>query len=261
MARMSIDPEIFKEVSLALDPNDQIGLWESQSDFLTMIPGLQARGDEMSALVAQMRGLHELAALSFENFTPRGWGMTSIGTTVQEEALRLLPGSGDAADAVIANSVSEAWINRPIMRMKNFYMALDGEQHLGTRGGARCLLLHEARKLHVEGRYSASVPLLLNAIEGLVADAQQGKLFFTGDDRLKIDMIEPTTLVGMSCSLKVLHALYKQSVSETTSECVMSRNGIMHGRVLGYGTKVASAKCWTLFDAVVDILSVKQTSA
>ncbi|WP_284328087.1 hypothetical protein [Demequina litorisediminis] len=258
VARSGIDPEIFKQVALALDPKDNIGLWDEHSAFIASIPLFRREGKQMVAAVAQMRDLHETAARSFEHFTPRGWGVTNIGVPTQKDALEALDQSGEAADVVLAAAIDGTWIDRPINRMKYVYKALYGETHLGTIGGKRWELVRKARALHLDGNYDAAIPLILNTIEGLVADSQEGKLFFTGSDRRMIDMIEPTTLVGMACSLRVLHALYKRGVNETTTECVMSRHGIMHGRVLGYGTQVASAKCWTLYDAVVDILITRQ---
>lgn len=258
MAKTGIDPEIFRQVAQALDPDDQIGLWEEQSAALSSIPGFRKVGTEISDLVAGMRDLQNTASRSFEIFTERGWGITNIGVPVQKSALAAFDKEGgDAADAVIAESLDKVWLDRPVKRMKYVYRALEGAFHIGTVGAARWELARKARMLHLEGHYDAAVPLLLNVIEGLVADSEKGKLFFTGNDRRKIELIEPSTLVGMACSLKVLHSLYKTPVNETTTGCVMSRHGIMHGRVLGYGTMVASAKCWTLLDAVVEILIVR----
>lgn len=259
MAKTGIDPEIFKQVAQALDPDDQIGLWEDQSAALSSIPGLRKVGAEMSDLVAGMRDLQSTASRSFDIFTERGWGITNVGVPVQKTALAAFDKEGgDAADAVIAESIDKAWLNRPVKRMKDVYRAREGEFHIGTVGAARWELARKAQMLHLEGHYDAAVPLILNAIEGLVADSETGKLFFTGNDQRMIGLLEPGTLVGMACSLKVLHSLYKTPVRETTTDCIMSRHGIMHGRVLGYGTKVASAKCWTLLDAVVEILIARQ---
>lgn len=261
VATSGIDPKIFKEVARALDPDDQIGLWESHSAVIATIPMFGREGKHMGEIVSQMRDLQETAARSFEYFTPRGWGITNIGVPVQKAALDALEDSGGAADRVLASAVDGTWLNRPINRMKYFYQALAGGIHLGTVGGKRWELVRKARALHLDGNYDAAVPLVLNAIEGLVADSEQGKLFFTSRDRRMIDMLDSNTLVGMTCSLRVLHALYTLGVQETTTECIMSRHGIMHGRVLGYGTQVASAQVWTLFDAVVEILITRQSRA
>jgi len=185
--------------------------------------------------------------------------MTNIGVEVQRLALDALDQDGPAsADLALADAIDETWLNRPVKRVKYIYRFLEGEFHLGTTGAARWQLVRQAQALHLEANYDAAVPLVLNAIEGLVADAHAGKLFFTVRDSRMIDLLEPGTLAGMACSLKVLHSLYTTSVNETTTDCVMSRHGIMHGRVLGYGTKVASAKCWTLLDAVIEILIARQ---
>lgn len=258
MARSAIDPKIFKQVARALDPDDIVGSWEPPFAVLAAIPPFRSEGKQLMDAIAQMRKLHETAARAFEHFTPRGWGMSNMSVSVQNDALTALDEhSGDAADEVLAAAIDGFWIDRPLKRMKYVYEALEGRYHLGTIGEKRWQLIHRARNLHVGRNFDAAVPLILNAIEGLVADSEAGKLFFTANDKRMIDTIEPTTLVGMGCSLRVLHDLYTRGVNQTTTECVMSRHGIMHGRVLGYGTPVASAKCWTLFDAVVEILTTR----
>lgn len=258
MALSGIDPNIFKEVARVFDPEDQIVQWETQGAALALTPGLESPGLRMSRATAAIRDLQVLTARSFTEFTPHGWGMSNIGVPAQQAALRALSESEDAANSVLADAIDQIWIGIPIKRMKYVYGNITDGSGIGTIGAARWRLIKNAQALHLVGNYDAAVPLILNAIEGLVADAQQGKLFFTGNDQRMIDAIEPTTLVGMTCSLRVLHGVYKEGVTETTTDCVLSRHGIMHGRVLGYGTKVASAKCWTLFDAVVEILRIKQ---
>lgn len=254
--KSGIDPKILKQVARALDPDDVLGLWEDPGQPRISGPGFATSTQKISELSTKLIQLHSTTARSFEVFTVRGWGLTNVNVDVQGAALAAFD-SGDAAgaDAIIAKSIDDLWLTTfPIKQIKWIYKHLHGVVHIGTIGDARWNLLRNAQGLHLEKNYAASVPLVLNAVEGLIADAYDGKLFFSNSDRRKINLLEPRTLVGMSCSLKVLHTLFTESVNETTTKCTLSRHGIMHGRVLGYGTNVASAKCWTLLDAVVELL-------
>ncbi|WP_161794225.1 hypothetical protein [Demequina sediminicola] len=63
-----------------------------------------------------------------------------------------------------------------------------------------------------------------------------------------MDMHDPTRLSGLACALTTLHELYAKGVGLTIARGMMSRYGIVHGRVLGYGDKATSATCLTLAD-------------
>ena len=253
VARDAIDAGIFTEVASALDPQGTIRAWRQQSIALAkFLPAVNA-AQQMVSVTAEMEELLLCAARANQQFSPLGWGVANMPVPVLQSELRLAEDDLPAAERALADAWTSGHVDRGISRMKAIYARMEPDGVSDVRR-ERWNLVQEAKRLHFEERYRASVPLILANIEGFVADAEAGRLFFTVKQTRKMDMHDPQRLSGMVCALTTLHALYTTGVGVTTAGSVLSRHGIMHGRVLGYGDKVTSAKCLTLFDAVADVL-------
>lgn len=129
------------------------------------------------------------------------------------------------------------------------YTAEEIENHLRWMGSIKAMnserrsLLELARIDHAAGRYHASVPVVLAQIDGTVADiVENNRGFFSeGSDLRAWDC-----LAGHSSGLSTLSDIMKKGVQKTTSEpmTIPYRNGILHGRSLGYNNRTVSAKAW-----------------
>lgn len=253
MTRDAIDPAIFKQVAHALDPEGRIRAWRSGSRAIVgLFAGLEA-AKRLDETTARAHDLLRTATLANQLFSPRGWGVVNMPVPTLEAAIDAAETDLERADVILADAWTPDRVDRSISRMKHVYARMEPEGVSERRQG-RWRLMREAQELHFDGRYSASVPLILANIEGFVADAEQGRLFFTSRESAQLSMIDPARLSGMVCALATLHAVYTKGVGETTPGSVLSRHGILHGRVLGYGTRVVSAQALTLFDAVADLL-------
>lgn len=255
MARDGIDPKIFKQVAAVLDPDGRIRenrlAFQALATVLPQVPELS----KMRGLLDQSEQLMRTAARANQVFSPRGWGLANFPVDAIDAALEAANTSLDRADEVLAEAWSAGHADRSINRMKAVYQRLElgSGMSFSIRAG-RWALVKKAKTLHFAGEYEAAVPMMLANIEGLAADAEDGKLFFTVRENRQLAMQNPRLLTGMVCALTTLHELYTTGVGATTTNADLSRHGILHGRVLGYGTKVVSSKVLTLFDALVDIL-------
>lgn len=253
--RDSVDPAVFNEVAQVLDPQGKIREQRQQIEVVSRLLPNSPHLDKLRDTSRQAEGLLYTAARANQLFSPRGWGLTSMPVPVLETATAVGATDPDRGDEILADAWTEDRVDRGISRLELIYSRLEMTDGLPVEVGiARWRLMQEAKRLHFDGSFAASVPIMLANIEGFAADAVAGKLFFTTRDSKKIAMLNPARLTGMVCALTTLHALYTRGVGTTTTDPVLSRHGIMHGRVLGYPTRVVSAKVLTLFDALADIL-------
>lgn len=106
-------------------------------------------------------------------------------------------------------------------------------------------------------RYHSSIPLLLMIIDGTVNDIDRNKGFFTEST----DLSAWDSIAGHSSGLSMIRDILNQSRKKTTTESLRLpfRNGILHGRDLGYGNKLVAAKCWAILIAIKDwIKAIKE---
>jgi hypothetical protein len=111
------------------------------------------------------------------------------------------------------------------------------------------LQLEEAKALFLDGRYLAATPLVLMASDGLAYDVGGFSVFSDHADLTIFDSI-----VGHPTGLPALIRLIRAPRSRTTGDLISLpyRHGILHGRDSGYGNRIACAKAWHLFQALVD---------
>ena len=101
-----------------------------------------------------------------------------------------------------------------------------------------------------EERYHSCVPLVLMLTDGAVNDITKSKGFFAeGTEVTAWDSI-----AGHSSGLNVLKDIFTVGRNKTSKEkiSIPYRNGILHGRDLGYANKKVAAKAWAAMFAIRD---------
>lgn len=179
-------------------------------------------------------------------FADQGWIATgSFSMDVMKQALDY-QGNDQAKDA--RQAIIE-WFNED-----NISLFCIQRSHQHHHADLRDGQLQEALKLYLEERYLAAVPLILIACDGMASDVAGYSPFKSGADLSCFDSI-----VGHESALPNLIGRLTTGVRRSTNDPLVfpNRNGILHGRSLGYAHKELCAKAWLLFLALVDWASDK----
>ena len=115
--------------------------------------------------------------------------------------------------------------------------------------------LQEALTLTQETRYLAAVPLLLIVADGVGEDVLQKSIFSEG-----VNLEELHSLAGQPDALPKLIREMCRTRRKTTTEHISFpyRNGILHGRDLGYGNRLVTAKCWSFLSNIADVIRARE---
>ncbi|MDV6271519.1 hypothetical protein [Rhodococcus globerulus] len=186
-------------------------------------------------------------------FAPLGWAM--CGHWHLEGTLRVLRESGNgASDAELDEAIADVWNTEnvtwlkhaatPIRRWSNSHYPF--KQLLWDR----VRLIEKAIEHHFNGAYEASIPIILAQIDGLNCDLT-GQSFFSKGNR--DPYLDDETIAGMEANLPVVRAL-SEDVRPTGDYGKLSRHGVLHGRDLGYATRVNSTKTIVLIAALGEYL-------
>lgn len=100
-----------------------------------------------------------------------------------------------------------------------------------------------------EGRYHASIPVVLALLDGMVNElGNQG--FFSQT----VDLVAWDSIAAHDRGLTELKRLLFKQRSRTTTDTIdlPYRNGILHGMDLAYDTPTVAAKCWAALFATAD---------
>ena len=119
--------------------------------------------------------------------------------------------------------------------------------------GKRIAFIGKALQYHRAEGYEASVLIVLAQIDGLVRDAMNVDIF---DKRCRVsDLMERAHLSPAAIhSFQGIRVILSKSVPTTQSRGVLSRHGVLHGRELGYDTKVNSVKAFVALIAILEWL-------
>ena len=174
-------------------------------------------------------------------FSKKGWiAHESINSDLMREAVALGDqGEIDKAEELLVNyytSEKLIYLIHPLKRIDAFRIRYD-------------FFLKAIDDTHNE-RYYSAVPLILMMMDGAVNDISKSKGFFAeGTDLEAWDSI-----AAHSSGLTVLKELLNKGRNCTNQETIDQpyRNGILHGRDLGYATKLVTAKCWAAVIAIAD---------
>ena len=118
-------------------------------------------------------------------------------------------------------------------------------------GLARQRLLDEAYELHKEGRYAGAIAIVLAQIDGIFIDmtTKPAKYFYNPANP---NLVDDITIAGHPNGLKALSKLMSEGAPSTVLDDTLTRQGILHGRVLGYDTLRNSTKTWAGLLAVIE---------
>ncbi len=118
--------------------------------------------------------------------------------------------------------------------------------------GVRMHLVERARSDYLEGRYYATVLVLLSVMDGFVNDfeSQHRGLHARDED----EMHAWDSVVGHHFGLTHAHRTFTKSFSKTSDEEVteLYRNGIMHGNLVSFDNDIVATKAWNRLFAVAD---------
>ncbi|UHG92951.1 hypothetical protein [Spirosoma oryzicola] len=180
-------------------------------------------------------------------FTDKGWvSHESLSVPVMEKALRLHKEKGiTQAEKYLIDYYNEDTIRIGITR-------LWGTEPFRDR-------LHIIKLAYADficGRYHSCVPLLLMMIDGVVADSGNNLGFFSD----KSEVVSWDSIAGHDSGLQALKTIYYKSRGTTNKNRISLpyRNGILHGRDLGFANQEVATKCWVLLFVVRDVLAAQK---
>ena len=213
--------------------------------------------DKISKKLSEMVGMEEEFELIAnindkfnEHFLERGWiAHESINFTDMKKAVELADENQlDEAESVLINSYSE--------NLEINIQLIEWMEQLRPRNK----LIHLAYEDYLAERYHSSILLLFTIIDGFVADTKEingNKGFFAeGEEIYAWDSIA----AHKSGLTELRKLLYGNRGQTTTNEIdIPYRNGIIHGRDLGYANKKVATKLWAIIFALKDgIVAIKQ---
>ena len=176
-----------------------------------------------------------------EIFVEHGWIATDdLSVPIMEKAVQVFTDDGvKEAEAYLTNEFTAEYFQICLRSMKAIWVFEDRQK-----------LLELAFADHEEGRYHASVPVVLAQIDGLIYDIAD-QSFYEQDKKLDIFRTE-SKITGIKNELgSIAKKMNKtRSATKNSSLTFPYRNGILHGRDLGYDNKMVSAKCFTNFFAL-----------
>jgi len=200
-------------------------------------------------LAKQAQKLTSIPDCFNDHFAERGWIIFDrMDLGVAESAVKKADaGDLDGAEADLVNYYSPEKVKWHLMTMRAV-RAFDTRMRLAEKG----LEDYEAE------RYHACVPVILALTDGLVNDLhQQRKGFFAKD----VDLEAWDSIAAHSKGLGKLTKVLREGRYKTTTDpiTIPYRNGILHGRDIGYDNRMVAAKTWATLFAVQDwVIRVEQ---
>ena len=222
--------------------------------FLSFFSKLGVGGRRLKACVRRLQDLRrgsenlvKVPAAFHDAFSERGWLISESTNSETAKAALVAHSKGHGDDA--ENLLAADYLGD---RLDFVVMSLCYVEAFRLRRAQ----LDEANALTREGRYLAAAPLLLIVADGVGTDAF-GKSIFTDAPP---DLNELHSLAGHPEGLprliqKMCEVRRKTNSSDLTFPY---RNGILHGRDLGYGNRLITAKCWSLLTNIADVIKARE---
>ena len=180
-------------------------------------------------------------------FNSRGWLVyDGLGIRIIRKALELSKAKGIAnANDYLVDCYDSVVVEAGIIRLWGI-----------DQFKARLHLIKLAYEDYLCGRYHACIPVLLMMIDGVVADAGNNLGFFSD----KSIVTAWDSITGHESGLLAIKSILYASRGKTEKNKITLpyRNGIMHGRDLGYANREVAAKCWGGLFAIRDFLADKR---
>lgn len=114
----------------------------------------------------------------------------------------------------------------------------------------RMRLIRLALEDYLAGRYHACIPIVLAQLDGVVADLCNLSFFAEG-----VDLNAWNSISARDGGLTALAKVFGKERGKTRDEPIPIpyRNGIMHGRDLGYDSQIVAVKAWAALFAAQDL--------
>lgn len=197
---------------------------------------------EFPSIIEEGRRLLRLPDLFNSHYRPRGWiAAECTPASAMERAVELAEkGNLDAGEEAIAGAYDSDFLK---LMTKRLWVVETFE--------SRRHLLEEALQDHLDGRYHASVPVVLAQIDGIVYDLVNNSFYKRGTaSKLHAADSLAGHPEGLAALAKEMGARRPKTTKEITE--LPYRNGILHGRDLGYATPMNSTKAFASLLALRD---------
>ena len=232
---------------------DQVRALSRITPFLSFLSRIGVGGQRLKTFISELHDLRsasedlvKLPAAFHDAFSERGWlfSESTNSDTARAALVAYRNGDSDGAENLLAADYLGHRLDFVVMRL----CYLEAFR-------LRRAQLDEAKALTREGRYLAAVPLLLIVADGVGTDAFGKSIFAEGTD-----LTELHSLAGHPEGLpkliqKMCGARRKTNSGDLTFPY---RNGILHGRDLGYGSRLIAAKCWSLLTNIADVIKARE---
>lgn len=203
-----------------------------------------SNAEELREQIEQMTSLLDKFT---DTFVSRGWIMYEMmDMEVADKAVeKAKQGDIDEAEQIIVEYYSPEMVQMHIQWMRRVQAFQP-----------RLSLAEKALDDYREERYHACIPVILMLLDGMVTDINsKHKGHATGAFTDKEDIFEAWNSIsanhkGLGKLFKVLYRNRKRTTDEEIT--IPFRNGILHGRDLGYANKMAAAKAWAALFALRD---------
>lgn len=249
------DPRKISDNPTAKELKSGLGLLHFMTGAAGVLASLGVKSDAIKNLKSQVNDLlSQVEILDMPdqfNSAFAGSGWVAVGGALSVDLIKEAISLHNAGKGVDAENLILDWFTEDNIRL--FAITRARRFH---KASLRDDQLQEALKLYLEGRYMASVPLILIACDGFASDVSGESPFKENADLSIFDSI-----VGHPTSLPALISLYKKGVyaSSDAEIPIAYRHGVLHGRSLGYANKMTCAKAWLLMMALVDWAIEKQS--
>jgi hypothetical protein len=172
-------------------------------------------------------------------FSEHGWIATEdMSVILMEQAVKLFHESGiEKAEEFICKNFDDAYFSLHSHRMQAIWVWSEN----------RSRLLSLAFADHKQGRYHASIPVVLAQIDGLSFDTNKESFF----DK-KSALIIKDSIAAHESGLRNLSNATSKYRAKTRSNLLNFpyRHGILHGRELAYDNELVSTKCFFILFAI-----------
>ena len=221
--------------------------------FLALLSRFGIGGNRLKTFVADFRDLRdqvaelaELPVAFHEAFAELGWLIsesTSLDTARAALSVQKSCRIDDAENLLAADYEGDRlhFVVKRLCQTQGFKL--------------RKAQLQEALTLTHEARFLAAAPLLLIVADGVGEDVFEKSIFSEG-----VNLEELHSLAGHPDALPRLVKQMCSTRRKTTEEYVSFpyRNGILHGRDLGYGNRLITAKCWSFLSNIADVIRARE---
>ena len=199
-------------------------------------------------LAEQFEILSNLPDRFNQHFTKYGWiALGSMNFEIMKNSVEL----ADAGKLENAEKLLIDYYDKIISYQVSWLSAVEEFQ-------PRMELIEKAKEDYLEGRYYACIPIILMMIDGIIADVKKTtdqKGFHAEGTNLEVSDSIAAHVSGLT---ELQKEMIKDRKKTRTEEITIPyRNGILHGRDLGYANKTVAVKTWaTLFavkEAIIDM--------